>query len=49
MAGMPGGNRFCSESFSAVSLVTATSLEEVNGVGGNATRPRLAKSCLASS
>ena len=39
---------FCSESRAAVSLVTATSLLEVNGVGGNATSPRSAKPCLAS-
>ena len=34
---------------SAVPAVTATSLEEVNGVGGNAVSPSAAKSCLASS
>ena len=33
---------------SAVSLVTATSLEDVNGVGGKAVMPSLAKSALSS-
>ena len=35
--------------FSAVSLVTATSLEEVNGVGGKAVMPSGSKSVLSSS
>ena len=40
---------FFRPSLSAVSLVTATSLEEVNGVGGNAVRPSVSNSVLASS
>ena len=35
--------------FSAVSCVTATSLELVNGVGGNAVMPSAANSVLVSS
>ena len=38
---------FLRPSFSAVSAVTATSLELVNGVGGNAVMPSLAKPALA--
>ncbi len=37
---------FFRPSLSAVAFVTATSLEEVNGVGGNAVIPSLAKSAL---
>ena len=36
-------------SSSAVAWVTATSLEEVNGVGGSATRPSASKPARASS
>ena len=40
---------FFSPSCSAVAAVTATSLDDVNGVGGKATMPSAAKSRLASS
>ncbi len=40
---------FVSLYLSAVACVTATSLEEVNGVGGSAVMPSLAMSCLTSS
>ena len=40
---------FFRPSLSAVALVTATSLEDVNGVGGKAVRPSAAKPFLASS
>ena len=40
---------FFRPSFSAVSCVTATSLDEVNGVGGNAVMPSSANLDFASS
>ena len=40
---------FFRPSLSAVACVTATSLESVNGVGGNDVSPIFSKSALASS